>query len=143
MRIVVAEDDAVSRRIVVSLSKKVTGDVIQFRNGRATWEFLQDNPADLLITDVEMPELDGLELLGRLRADARFADLPVIIVSGKVGVRDVRSFLESGATAFLPKPVSQKDLLDYLDRYLTPQPETHLTAQSETIRIEFAPARSG
>ncbi len=119
MRIVVAEDDAVCRKIVVELSRKVADDVIQFRNGRSTWEFLQDNDAvDLLVTDVQMPEMDGLELIGRLRSDPRFRGLPVIIVSGKVGARDVRTFLEQGATAFLPKPVPHDQLLDYLHRYL-------------------------
>ncbi len=54
----------------------------------------------------------------RIREDERFEQLPVIIVSAQVCVRDVGLFLDQGATAFLPKPVDREALADYLKRYL-------------------------
>ncbi|HEB89992.1 MAG TPA: response regulator [Deltaproteobacteria bacterium] len=118
-RILIAEDDATTRLQMVRLARKMGHEVLQSSNGRRAWELLEDNPdVQLLVTDVVMPEMDGTALISKLRGDARFGDLPILIVSHHVGVKDVARFLDNGATAFLRKPLEQKELADYIARYV-------------------------
>jgi CheY-like chemotaxis protein len=117
--VLIAEDDKTSMKSLESLVRKHGCDVISASNGRRAWDALDDTPEiDLLLTDVMMPEMTGIELIERVRADKRFVQLPVVVVSAYVGVREIASLLEGGATAFLPKPMDHKALGDYLDRYL-------------------------
>ena len=118
-RILLAEDERSTRAHVAGLARKLGHDVIQSSNGRRAWEFLEDNPdVALLITDMVMPEMDGLELIARLRADSRFEALPVLVISAYAGVREVARLLEEGASAFLPKPLDPTALSEYIERYI-------------------------
>jgi CheY-like chemotaxis protein len=79
---------------------------------------LASGPVDVLIADLSMPEVDGIELLRRVRADLRHAVLPVVMLtaSGQEHDREVASAV--GASAFLTKPASSSELLATLERLL-------------------------
>ncbi len=72
---------------------------------------LLDEPPDLLILDLMMPQLDGFELLKLFRQDPRGATVPVLILSARSGHRDQILSLQCGANAYLCKPFSPRDLL--------------------------------
>ena len=72
----------------------------------------------MMLADVMMPEMDGLELIRLVRREQATRDLPIIIMSAYVTVNEISSFLKDGATLFLPKPVDSSALHGYPDHYL-------------------------
>jgi DNA-binding response OmpR family regulator len=80
-------------------------------NGRDALEVVQRDPPDLMLLDVQMPQLDGFEVAARLKADPATAAIPIIMLSAMQG-RGARVIgLESGAEEFLSKPFDQAELL--------------------------------
>ena len=67
---------------------------------------LRREPFDLLLLDIEMPEMDGFEVLEQLKADRQLRDLPVIVTSSVEGLDNVVRCIELGAEDYLPKPVN-------------------------------------
>jgi chemotaxis protein histidine kinase CheA len=80
-------------------------------DGWDAWELLQDRPFHALVTDLEMPRLDGWELIARVRRSAELAGLPIIVVSSRAAATRVR-VLGTGADAVVDKPLRRKALLD-------------------------------
>jgi serine phosphatase RsbU (regulator of sigma subunit)/anti-sigma regulatory factor (Ser/Thr protein kinase) len=81
------------------------------RDGAEALDLLRERPADLVVTDVMMPRMDGFELLAALRGDARTRRLPVIILSARAGGEAAVEGLEAGADDYLTKPFSAPELL--------------------------------
>ncbi|MBH9578449.1 adenylate/guanylate cyclase domain-containing protein [Inhella proteolytica] len=105
-RLLLAEDNKVNR-LLLTRNLEIQGhQVTCAENGRVALELLQREPFDLLLLDMEMPELDGFGLLERLRADRQLRDLPVIITSALEGLAHVVRCIELGAEDYLPKPVN-------------------------------------
>ncbi len=77
----------------------------------------QERP-DLVILDVMMPDVSGLEVLTYMQQDPRLAQIPVVIVSAKAAPADIRAGLDAGATVYLTKPVAYTDLKAAVDRLL-------------------------
>lgn len=80
-------------------------------NGRAALAEVQANPPDLLVLDVNMPELDGFEVAAMLKADPATATIPIIMVSANDGRGSRLIGLESGAEDYLGKPVDPAELI--------------------------------
>jgi two-component system chemotaxis sensor kinase CheA len=76
--------------------------VLAAEDGQAAWEILDQHPGevDLLATDVEMPRLDGLALTQRIRADRRFAELPIIALSSLAGEEEIARGLAAGVDEY-------------------------------------------
>src|SRR5215471_2030016 len=75
-------------------------------NGRIALEMLRRDPFDLLLLDIEMPEMDGFQVLEQLTRDLQLRDLPVIVTSSLEGVDNVVRCIELGAEDYLQKPVN-------------------------------------
>ncbi len=89
-------------------------------DGLEALQWLQaDNAPALLIADVEMPNMDGMELLRRVRAEARFKQLPVVMLTAHIAGPVSQKALDLGAQAFLTKPYSPNQLLAQARRYCT------------------------
>ncbi|HHQ47926.1 MAG TPA: response regulator transcription factor [Acidobacteria bacterium] len=80
-------------------------------DGRAALARLLADPPDLLILDLMMPDLDGMELLKLLRLDPAAAGVPVLILSARTGQHDQIATLQLGANAYICKPFSTKELV--------------------------------
>ncbi|MFH1139513.1 MAG: response regulator, partial [Pseudomonadota bacterium] len=118
-KILVVEDEAEIRQLLIELVENAGHSAFGAGNGLLGWNLLKDNAdVTLVITDIRMPEHDGRELIAKIRADSGLADLPVIIISGAVGPKEISDLLSMGATAFLPKPIGPGELENYLKRYL-------------------------
>jgi len=118
-KILIAEDDKLSRQLLAESLERSGYTAIQCSNGRRAWETLSDNhDIVLLVTDMAMPDMDGRQLVQAIRGNQKFASLPVILISGVVGLSDVASLLELGSTRFLPKPVTLNDLEDCVASFL-------------------------
>jgi CheY-like chemotaxis protein len=84
-------------------------------DGWDAWELLQDRPFHALVTDLEMPRLDGWELIHRIRRSPELMALPIVVVSSRAAATATR-VLGAGADAVVEKPLKRKTLLDALDR---------------------------
>jgi diguanylate cyclase (GGDEF)-like protein len=103
--LLVVDDDAMNRD---ALSRRITGAgyaVLVAESGPQALEIVRTQRVDLVLLDVMMPEMSGVETLRRLRQQRSVADLPVIMVTAKTGSEDVVEALEVGANDYITKPV--------------------------------------
>ena len=106
-RLLVVDDDPINRRLLASYLERLGHAVATANDGAAGWELLRDgDPFDVVLLDVLMPELDGYEVLERIRADPRLRHLPVIMISAVEETDSIVRCIELGADDYLPKPFS-------------------------------------
>ena len=111
MRILIADDDNTFRSLVTEIFTDAGYEVSAHENGRLAWEHLQAEGSDLAVLDINMPEMDGIELLGRIRSDERFKDMPVLLLTIRAFTEDQVQGYERGADDYLTKPFSNDVLL--------------------------------
>ena len=105
-RLLVADDNKVNR-LLLSRSLELQGHRVALaENGRVALEMLGAEAFDLLLLDIEMPEMDGFQVLERLKGDLKLRDLPVIVTSAVEGLDSVVRCIELGAEDYLSKPVN-------------------------------------
>lgn len=104
MRIIIAEDDDNFRSLITEVLEQAGHNVAQEQNGKHAWERLLRDGADMVITDVNMPELDGFGLLRKIRHSKAFQDMPVLMLTIRELAEDQISGYETGADDYLTKP---------------------------------------
>jgi two-component system chemotaxis sensor kinase CheA len=118
-RLLVVDDSVTTRTLEKSILEAAGYEVATAVDGEAGWRLLQEQGADLLICDIEMPRMDGFELTETVRASARFAELPVILFSSRASERDRARGAEVGADAYLVKGAfDQRELLETIAQLL-------------------------
>jgi two-component system, OmpR family, response regulator len=116
-RVLVAEDDPDILAVVALSLGRVGGmEVTCCADGLAALEQVLAVAPDLILLDVMMPELDGLETLARLRADPRTAMIPVVFMTARVQPRDLEMYHAQGALAVIAKPFDPMTLAQQLRR---------------------------
>ena len=110
--IVLMEDDAATRTLVASVLKKDGYDVVAADNGVDGLELVRLHKPDLVISDVQMPGMDGLEVLANLRQDADISAIPVIFLTSLDERSDMRMAMIAGADDYITKPFRPKELLE-------------------------------
>ena len=102
-RLLVVDDNKVNR-LLLARSLELQGHrIASAENGRIALEMLRREPFDLLLLDMEMPEMDGFQVLEQLVNDRKLRDLPVIITSSLEGIANVVRCIELGARCFLER----------------------------------------
>jgi len=116
LKLLVVDDSSTMRRIIKNtLSRLGYEDVLEGEDGVQGWNALNENTdVGMLITDWNMPEMNGLELVKKVRADARFSDLPIIIVTTEVGKAEVITALKAGVNNYIVKPFTPQVLKEKL-----------------------------
>lgn len=100
-------DDNRVNRLLLSRSVELLGYTATLaENGRAAIELLRTGTFDLMLLDIEMPEMDGFEVLEAMKRQADLPDLPVIVTSSVEGVDNIVRCIDLGAEDYLPKPVN-------------------------------------
>ena len=117
-KILVVDDDSTSRRLMSHILNREGYDVATASDGVEALELMADDPAEILITDRMMPNMDGVELLKAVRQSPIYGHIPVIIVTANSDARDQPEAEAAGATAFLTKPVGSTELLATVQRAL-------------------------
>src|SRR5689334_22475133 len=105
-RLLVADDNKVNRLLLARGLELQGHRVSMAENGRVALEMLAREPFDLLLLDIEMPEMTGFEVLERMGAHAQLRDVPVIVTSSLEGMDHVVRCIELGAEDYLHKPVN-------------------------------------
>lgn len=104
MRILVAEDDENFRTLITEVLTQAGHMPMPELNGRLAWERLMCEGADMIVTDINMPEMDGFQLLARIRASDAYRSLPVLMLTIRAFAEDQVAGYETGADDYLTKP---------------------------------------
>jgi len=126
-RVLLVEDNPVNRVIASEMLRRLGLQVEEAENGLLAIEALRRTPADLVLMDHQMPVLDGPAAARRIRqgeAGAPLAEVPIVAVTANALDGDVQACLAAGMNDLLPKPFSQAELRDKLQRWLLPSSET-------------------
>ena len=146
-KIVVIDDKWANRSVISNLLSPIGFEVSEANDGQEGWEKILEVEPDLIVTDLLMPEVDGFEVIKRVRESENFKDLIIIVSSASVFETDQYRSLEAGANAFIPKPVQATELLQKLQEYLDLEwvyeaNEAPLAIGSDTNEIISPPATS-
>ena len=117
MTIVIADDSKTARFLIRQYLEMVgfyQAEFIEAENGRQALQLVKDNQADILFTDYKMPEMDGLDLLRRVKASPVLHDLPVIVITSFANQAKIDELSENGAFAVLQKPLALAKLHETL-----------------------------
>jgi two-component system chemotaxis response regulator CheY len=120
MKVLVVDDSSTMRRIIVNtLARLGYKDVVQGADGVEAWEAMQANPdIGVVITDWNMPNMNGLELVKKIRAEEKYADIPIIMVTTEGGKAEVITALKAGVNNYIVKPFTPQVLKEKLQAVL-------------------------
>ena len=110
-RVAVIEDDAAVRRVLSRILEDAGYGVIAIADGENGLRAVVEHQPDMLILDLTLPGMDGLEICRRLRADSRTVTLPIIVLTAHTSTSDMVAALDAGADDFVTKPFQQVELL--------------------------------
>ncbi len=118
-KIVMVVDDSESIRKFLMFALRARGlKVVTAKDGMDALEKLPNEKVDLIITDLNMPNMDGFELLRTIRENQEFKELPVIILSSLSDEKDIQRGLQLGANSYLVKPFDQKRIQYEVAKYI-------------------------
>jgi DNA-binding response OmpR family regulator len=118
-RIVVADDDVDIRELVEFKLSTLGHDVVAVADGAAAVDACRAQRPDLVVLDVMMPGVSGLDAIRAIRADPSLADLPVILLTARAQESDVETGFDSGADDYITKPFSPRELASRVQALLT------------------------
>ena len=117
MKVLIVDDDVVSRMMLMHMIDGAGhgAEVLEAEDGEDAWRQLEDGAAPaILFCDLRMPRLSGMELLARVKADARFTGLPVVLVSAAGDAATMEQALGLGADGYIVKPFDSARVLGFL-----------------------------
>jgi len=118
-KILIAEDSPTMRSLLVStIAAMGDFEIVEAANGFEALRILPREKVDLVITDINMPDINGLELISFIRKNQNYQSIPLFIVSTEGSERDREKGLSLGADAYLVKPFSPGDLQKLILQYL-------------------------
>jgi DNA-binding response OmpR family regulator len=131
---VLIADDSESIRSLLEMILSAEGHtVIQVEDGRAALSYLKDNTPDLMILDVTMPFIDGIDICGRVKRISRLKASPVIILTAHTDDESRKRALAAGADAFVNKPLAGKNLRQTIGEMLDRREEMRMKQTQITI----------
>ncbi|HBT82293.1 MAG TPA: response regulator [Desulfuromonas sp.] len=119
-KILIAEDSATMRYLIMStISALGNYEIIEAANGFEALRILPREKVDLVITDINMPDINGLELVSFIKSNPNYKSTPLFIISTEGSERDREKGIQLGADAYLVKPFSPEELQTLVKRFLT------------------------
>lgn len=120
-RIVLVEDNVMSRRLAQFLLKSEGYIVYEATNGKEALELVKAHLPDLVLMDLQLPELDGFSTTRMLKQDATTKDIPVVALTAYAMKGDAERASEAGCDGYITKPIDKKEFLEIVARYLRHQ----------------------
>jgi CheY-like chemotaxis protein len=130
-RLVLAEDNPESAEVISDYLRSKGFAVQTAGTGREVLEAMREAPADLVLMDVQMPDLDGLEAIRRIRADPEIRFVPIVAVTALAMAGDRERCLAAGANAYMSKPLRLRSLIETVESFLSPSPENENGRRTE------------
>jgi two-component system chemotaxis response regulator CheY len=119
--VMIVDDSAVMRgfiRRVLMLSGVEVGECLEASNGEEALANLEGHSVDVILTDINMPKMNGEELLRRLERDERLRSVPTLVISTDATKARIQKMLSLGARGYMTKPFSPEELRQELERVL-------------------------
>jgi two-component system chemotaxis response regulator CheY len=119
-RILIVEDSPTMRSLLIAALDELSepAKIVEVENGFEALRLLPRGAWDLIITDINMPDINGLELVSFVKSNEAYRSVPLIIVSTEGSERDRSKGLELGANAYIVKPFEPQDLRDLVEDLL-------------------------
>jgi len=111
-KILVVDDEPDIVKTLIKAIRRQGFDMVSAADGEEALERVKDSHPDLVILDVTMPKLDGIEVLQRIKGDPQTASLPVIMLTAKAGDEDMLKGYRYGANYYIPKPFKIAEVLE-------------------------------
>ncbi len=120
--LLVVDDSATFRQLLCMSLMRVDGisekNITQAADGEEALNKVRDGKFDLVLTDIRMPRMDGLEFVKRVRTELQQSDLPIIIISTKGSEAEIEEGIAMGASGYLSKPISMPQLRELVTNFL-------------------------
>ena len=126
--VLVVEDHDLNRKLFHDVLEAGGYNVLQAKDGMEGWRMAREQRPDLILMDIQLPDVSGLEVTKWLKADETLKSIPVIAITAFVMDGDEEKFLEGGCDAYIVKPISISNFLQTVDRLAKP-----LVAEREAV----------
>lgn len=116
--ILVVDDSSPMRAVIrktIEISGFSVGEYFEAADGIGALEILESNWVDLVVTDYNMPEMNGLELIEEMKKNELFSAIPIVVVTTEGSEQMVQQFLEKGAAGYIQKPFTPEDIREKLN----------------------------
>lgn len=116
--ILVVDDSSPMRAVIrktIEISGFSVGEYFEAADGIGALEILESNWVDLVVTDYNMPEMNGLELIEEMKKKELFSAIPIVVVTTEGSEQMVQQFLEKGAAGYIQKPFTPEDIREKLN----------------------------
>ncbi|MEJ2421858.1 MAG: response regulator [Acidobacteriota bacterium] len=118
-KVLVVEDNSAMRSLISSaLEQHLNVDVHEAENGFSALKAIPEDGFQLIITDINMPDINGLELISFLRNHPVYKDIPIVIISTESSENDRKRGMQIGANDYLVKPFTDGELVNVIQKYL-------------------------
>jgi two-component system, chemotaxis family, chemotaxis protein CheY len=134
LNVLIVDDSQVMRSLVkrvVSLSGFEFGNIFEAGDGEDALKALDENWIDIVLTDLNMPVMDGIEFLKRIKSSEDFKNIPVIIVSTEGRCDKIQEIMDLGAAGFISKPFRPEDIRDKISSALGVTADGNLSQEPE------------
>ena len=118
----IAEDNELNMKLFNDLLQAHGYNTLQAKDGRVVVELTRKNRPDLILMDIQLPEISGLEITKMLKADDDLRSIPVIAVTAFAMKGDEQKIRNGGCDGYIAKPISVASFLQTVSRFLEPQP---------------------
>jgi len=122
LRVLLVEDHAINRELALEMLSGAGATVSTATNGQEALQQVRRRPFDLILMDIQMPEMDGYEATRLIRADPALADLPILAMTANAMPADRQRALEAGMNDYIAKPVDADELVEKLARWTGIEP---------------------
>lgn len=120
-KVLVVEDSPTMRQLIVFALKRIRGfQIVEANDGVDGLKKLSTDKFDLILTDINMPIMDGLKLVSMVRNDPNYKDTPIVIITTEGAAEDRERALALGANAYITKPIQTTQILDTVKKLMTP-----------------------
>ncbi len=116
--IMVVDDSLTVRKVTCRLLEREGCDVLIAKNGAEALEILEDTTPDVMLIDLEMPKMNGFELIKNIRISSKMTNVPIIIISSRTAEKHQQVAKNLGVNIFLGKPFKEDELLNHLSRFI-------------------------
>jgi chemosensory pili system protein ChpA (sensor histidine kinase/response regulator) len=116
--VMVVDDSITMRKVTSRVLENHSLEVLTAQDGVDAIEKLHDRTPDLMLLDIEMPRMDGYQLLEHVRADARLRHVPVVMITSRAGQKHRKKARSAGANAYLTKPYQEAELVEQVSELL-------------------------
>jgi two-component system cell cycle response regulator DivK len=129
VRVLCVEDNPQNMRLVRKILSGAGYHVIEAVDGLSGIEAIRSEAPDLVLMDVNLPDLDGLEVTRRIRAEGAWPNLPIIALTANAMHGDKERCIEAGCSGYIPKPITKSELLGTV-RHFSPDVQQNSPSQT-------------